>query len=890
MKGERNMMKKILILILVGILVLSGFGVAAVTNNKATTITNSLATTDNHPPYAPSNYYPCGELDIDVNVNLSWDGGDPDPGDTVTYTIFLGKDPIHLDLIAIVGPYPWNQTRIEYNPGTLEYCTKYCMMIAAHDNHNTSTIGSICCFITKCVNDPPSVPIIDGEKGVIVGKEFDYYFSAIDFDEDDVRFHIDWGDGNSELTDFVHSGKVATVDHTFLKKGTIIISAYAEDIHGAVGDEGRYIVEWKNKNKAINIPVQNLIQQHSPAGSQQSSSLPSSITSGVTLLSKKQLESKESENLEKLQFPVVVVHITEIYGTLDDPQRRPLANVKVKITEFPQWRAYWRGTTTENGTTEEIKVERGFLYFVYVSKYGYHVYGYPSHKTVGIDEGIKTYDVYFLMAENGSPFTKQISQISQQSSSIPSNKNTMDVISPAKTSVYDGSLSGYITDSLMNPIEGALVRVYFHETYEENYSDENGYYHVTNIPICYCLKNATCSKDGYIPEWVLLSITENTTYDFVLTPNHPPSAPTITGPSSGKVGQELTFIFNAVDPDNDDVKYEINWGDGNEETTGLRPSGTDVTVKHTWMTKGAYTIIAKAQDEHGLDGPEANPPIVSITKNKDKAINILIQNLIQQHSSVGSQQSVSLPSSQNVMNIVSLTDTMISENHPPTPPIMQGPCFPKVNVSYAYGFSSNDLDGDNLSYYIDWGDGTVDGWTHPYHPNQYVLIAHTYHKSGQYMVTAKAKDVPYNTESNESYFLIRVPPFGKIRNAMTENHPPNAPVIDGPKGKIQFVPMIELEFNISAIDPDGDDVRFYIDWQDATGGTKTNFFKSGEIVTVSHMFRGMVPFIYAYAEDSHNATGPTSMYKVEWKSKGQSSQQSFNLLFFKIVQRLLNTR
>ena len=82
----------------------------------------------------------------------------------------------------------------------------------------------------------------------------------------------------------------------------------------------------------------------------------------------------------------------------------------------------------------------------------------------------------------------------------------------------NGTLSGYVKDTSMNPIGGAKVRVYFHETYEENYTDSSGYYHVTNIPICYCLKNATASKEGYTTEWVLLAIGENTTYAFVLTP------------------------------------------------------------------------------------------------------------------------------------------------------------------------------------------------------------------------------------------------------------------------------------------------------------------------------------------------------------------------------------
>ncbi len=87
----------------------------------------------------------------------------------------------------------------------------------------------------------------------------------------------------------------------------------------------------------------------------------------------------------------------------------------------------------------------------------------------------------------------------------------------ATSSINKGSLSGYVNNTLMNPIKGALVRVYFHETYGEDYTDSSGYYHVTNIPICFCLKNTTASKSGYTTEWILLAIDENTTYDFVLT-------------------------------------------------------------------------------------------------------------------------------------------------------------------------------------------------------------------------------------------------------------------------------------------------------------------------------------------------------------------------------------
>ena len=81
-----------------------------------------------------------------------------------------------------------------------------------------------------------------------------------------------------------------------------------------------------------------------------------------------------------------------------------------------------------------------------------------------------------------------------------------------------GALSGYVTDIERNPIQGARIRVSFHDTYQESYSDAAGYYHVTDIPLCNCTKNSTCSKQGYNTEWVSLPIWENTTYDFLFTP------------------------------------------------------------------------------------------------------------------------------------------------------------------------------------------------------------------------------------------------------------------------------------------------------------------------------------------------------------------------------------
>jgi len=156
-------------------------------------------------------------------------------------------------------------------------------------------------------------------------------------------------------------------------------------------------------------------------------------------------------------------------------------------------------------------------------------------------------------------------------------------------SLNEGSLSGYVNDTLMNPVQGARVRVYFHETYEEDYTDSSGYYHVTNIPICYCLKNATASKAGYTTEWVLLSIDENTTYDFVLTPldgntlyvggDGPGNYSSIQDAIDDASDGDTVFVFDDSSPYKEgiNINKSLNIIGENRETTVI--DGEDVFIE-----------------------------------------------------------------------------------------------------------------------------------------------------------------------------------------------------------------------------------------------------------------------------------------------------------------------
>jgi hypothetical protein len=112
--------------------------------------------------------------------------------------------------------------------------------------------------------------------------------------------------------------------------------------------------------------------------------------------------------------------------------------------------------------------------------------------------------------------------------------------------------------------------------------------------------------------------------------NQAPNKPTITGETEGKVGVEYEYTFNAVDPDGDDVKYFVDWDDGEPEETGFNPSGDDVKLKNTWNSKGTYTITAYAEDTNGLVGPEGTLTVI-IKKGKNRVITSPFQWFLQPH-------------------------------------------------------------------------------------------------------------------------------------------------------------------------------------------------------------------------------------------------------------------
>ena len=110
----------------------------------------------------------------------------------------------------------------------------------------------------------------------------------------------------------------------------------------------------------------------------------------------------------------------------------------------------------------------------------------------------------------------------------------------------------------------------------------------------------------------------------IIIENHAPYAPTITGITSGRPNIAYDFTFNAIDPDRDNIRYIINWDDGNMDTTGFNLSGADVNVSHSWSGTGSYECSVHAEDKYGALGNETTFTII-IKKSKSIQNNLLLK-------------------------------------------------------------------------------------------------------------------------------------------------------------------------------------------------------------------------------------------------------------------------
>ncbi len=199
--------------------------------------------------------------------------------------------------------------------------------------------------------------------------------------------------------------------------------------------------------------------------------------------------------------------------------------------------------------------------------------------------------------------------------------------------------------------------------------------------------------------------------------NQPPNKPIITGPTLGLLGEKLNYSIITTDEEEDDIEYQIDWGDGDiTDWFGPFLSGEGINLSHEYSKNGTYAIKTRAKDFWHV-GDWSDSFIVGI----------------------GNQA-------------------------PETPEQPSGPTKGSMSIEYTYSSSAIDVDNDTLWYQFDWGDGNFSDLVGPYGSGDIAEASHTWNEIGNYEVRVKATDLinasswsqPLNITIKESSLKIEV--------------------------------------------------------------------------------------------------------------------------------------
>jgi PKD repeat protein len=281
------------------------------------------------------------------------------------------------------------------------------------------------------------------------------------------------------------------------------------------------------------------------------------------------------------------------------------------------------------------------------------------------------------------------------------------------------------------------------------------------------------------------------------TPNRP------NGPYLSYIGVSNMFKFETNDPDGDQVKFEINWGDNNIEHSAFVDSGTICQVMHSYSDPGTYNISTRAVDFH-------DDQKVALWSDWSEIKSILIE------------QEPSPPPE-------------------PSQPSIGGPTSVYVNNIASFSALSYDPENHFLIYKFDFGDGYI-WYSDLTQSGTRVFHSHTYTNVGTRTLTVTVENTRGGTNQNSMVIEI----IDESPNP--DNEAPNLDPIQGPtNGEINTL----LHFQFKAADPEDDDIKYEIDWGDSESST-TTYFNSGLLITESHLWNSEGFYQIRYrAQDEH---------------------------------------
>lgn len=105
-------------------------------------------------------------------------------------------------------------------------------------------------------------------------------------------------------------------------------------------------------------------------------------------------------------------------------------------------------------------------------------------------------------------------------------------------------------------------------------------------------------------------------------------------------------------------------------------------------------------------------------------------------------------------------------NNPPSIPSITGKLIGNIGNTYNYTFLSTDPEGDDISYYVKWGDGNTIIWTSDQASGTPLYETHSWAAQGTYNIEAKAQD-RYGCQSDWGTLIVSMPKNRAINTPFT---------------------------------------------------------------------------------------------------------------------------
>jgi len=355
------------------------------------------------------------------------------------------------------------------------------------------------------------------------------------------------------------------------------------------------------------------------------------------------------------------------------------------------------------------------------------------------------------------------------------------------------------------------------------------------------------------------------------TPNKP------SGEIVGYHNNIYDYSFTTTDPNEDELFYLIDWGDGsNSEWIGPYSSGEICIISHLWQQPGTFNITAKAKDIFGFESNWSPPLIVSMynrpplkpynrnPENESEDINIntfLSWNaedpdgdiitfdvffgtenpppkLIEKQSSNKFDPSITYNTTyywkieswdnfgeSSKSPIWSFTTTEKSngesnDNGYPTNDSQNIPPFAKASVSETLATIGTQIIFNASESYDP--DGYIKNWSWEFGDGEKSdgeIVTYIYQENGLFNISLTVTDNLNLQDQDFVQIFIGLP-----------NTPPNEPTISGPTTGNK---NIEYSYTITSIDNDKDDISFIVDWGDGNY-TNTNYISNGSTLNLTH--------------------------------------------------------